>query len=35
LSIVVTALSMILSTILKIRRGVANFNKKETQGGAP
>jgi TRAP-type C4-dicarboxylate transport system permease small subunit len=37
LSIVVAALSMILSTILKIRRAVINFNKtekNEIEGGA-
>jgi TRAP-type C4-dicarboxylate transport system permease small subunit len=34
LSIVVTALSMALSTILKIRRGILNFNRKETGEGA-
>lgn len=30
LSIVVTALSMVLSTILKIRRGILNFSGKKT-----
>jgi TRAP-type C4-dicarboxylate transport system permease small subunit len=34
LSVVVTALSMILSTILKIRRCIMNFNQEETTGGA-
>jgi TRAP-type C4-dicarboxylate transport system permease small subunit len=34
LSLVVAALSMILSTILKIKRCVINFNRKETEGGA-
>jgi TRAP-type C4-dicarboxylate transport system permease small subunit len=34
LSIVVAAVSMVVSTILKIRRGIVNFNKKELQGGA-
>ncbi|MDR1955231.1 MAG: TRAP transporter small permease subunit [Treponema sp.] len=34
LSIVVTALSMVVSTILKIRRGILNFNAEEIQGGA-
>jgi TRAP-type C4-dicarboxylate transport system permease small subunit len=33
-SIVVTALSMSLSTILKIRRGILGFNRTETAGGA-
>jgi TRAP-type C4-dicarboxylate transport system permease small subunit len=33
LSIVVTAMSMIVSTILKIRRGILEFNRKETAGG--
>jgi TRAP-type C4-dicarboxylate transport system permease small subunit len=34
ISLVVAALSMILSTILKIRRCITNFNKKEPAGGA-
>jgi TRAP-type C4-dicarboxylate transport system permease small subunit len=34
ISLVVAALSMILSTILKIKRCVINFNRKETEGGA-
>ncbi|MDR2793620.1 MAG: TRAP transporter small permease subunit [Treponema sp.] len=34
ISLVTAALSMVLSTILKIRRSILNFNKKEIQGGA-
>ena len=34
LSLVVAALSMILSTILKIRRSIMNFNKNEITGDA-
>ncbi|MDR2418752.1 MAG: TRAP transporter small permease subunit [Treponema sp.] len=34
ISLVVAALSMIHSTILKIKRCVINFNRKETEGGA-
>ncbi|MDR0706600.1 MAG: TRAP transporter small permease subunit [Treponema sp.] len=34
ISLVVAGLSMIFSTILKIRRRIINFNKKETAGGA-
>jgi TRAP-type C4-dicarboxylate transport system permease small subunit len=34
MSLVVAALSMILSTILKIRRCIIYFNKNETAGGA-
>jgi TRAP-type C4-dicarboxylate transport system permease small subunit len=34
ISLVVAALSMILSTILKIKRCIINFNKKEIEGGA-
>jgi TRAP-type C4-dicarboxylate transport system permease small subunit len=34
ISLVVAAISMILSTILKIKRCVVNFNRKETGGGA-
>jgi TRAP-type C4-dicarboxylate transport system permease small subunit len=34
LSLVVAALSMIFSTVLKIRRCIMNFNKKESTGGA-
>jgi TRAP-type C4-dicarboxylate transport system permease small subunit len=33
ISLVVAALSMILSTILKIKRCIINFNKKEIGGG--
>ncbi|MDR2247973.1 MAG: TRAP transporter small permease subunit [Treponema sp.] len=34
ISLVIAALSMIISTILKIKRCVVDFNKKETEGGA-
>lgn len=33
ISIVVAGLSMSISTILKIRRCIVNFNEKETEGG--
>jgi TRAP-type C4-dicarboxylate transport system permease small subunit len=34
ISLVVAALSMVISTILKIKRCVINFNRKEIKGGA-
>ncbi|MDR0452751.1 MAG: TRAP transporter small permease subunit [Treponema sp.] len=34
LSLVVAAISMVLSTILKIKRCIVNFNRDETAGGA-
>ncbi|MDR1400508.1 MAG: TRAP transporter small permease subunit [Treponema sp.] len=34
ISLVVAAMSMVLSTILKIKRCIINFNKKELEGGA-
>jgi hypothetical protein len=34
LSLVLASMSMVISTILKIKRCIINFNKNETKGGA-